>query len=304
MEQNLNQGMIDTTDSLEAVSVMKGMKNFLFWVLLASLLISQAIFWMDRLGLIEKSDCTNCVFASGGVQSACLRACPMPADLPIQQPAQADPNSKKTHQPVLVPLTATTPIAERVEEVAKKVGLEVEPKPEPAPDEKPETITEPAPETGESAMKSFVDVLKDKELEFFKISCRSAFCFIRVCNFFMVIAAILYCLTLLMNLKISLTGKLGGINHITRAFFCSLFLLVFLTPWQVLLPGAALGAMYLPTELLCGTWAKAESSGFWKVLLYLRFTGFWLIALWLLVCAQSRSIKWARATLRRLGMAR
>ena len=55
MEPNINQEMIDTTDSLEAVSVMKGMKNFLFWLLVLALVASQVLFWMDQLGLVDKS---------------------------------------------------------------------------------------------------------------------------------------------------------------------------------------------------------------------------------------------------------
>lgn len=299
MEPTLNQGMIDTTDSLEAVSVMKGMKNFLFWVLLAALLVSQVVFWMDRGGLIDKSDCAVCAVAAvPTAPAACPKACPAAA-LPV---VLADPNKAATGMG-LVPLAAQAVIVEQVERVTQKVGLQAVAEAESAAPAEQLVVIEQTPAPQESPKKTLVEVI-DKEMEFLKISCFTARSIIRVSNFFIFMAAMLYCLTLLMNLKISLTGTLGGINHISRAFFCSLFLLVFLTPWQVLLPGVAIGAMYLPSELLCGAWAKAESSNFWKVLMYLRFTGLWLVALWLLVSAQMRSIKWARATLRRLGMAR
>jgi len=288
MEPNINQEMIDTTDSLEAVSVMKGMKNFLFWLLVLALVASQVLFWMDQLGLVDKSGGVGCATAGASALPACVKSCP------AVNPA--DPNTAAAALG-LDPLAASV-IEEKAEQVTQQVGL-----PAPAPAVQPMT-TEQSPAPQDAPQKTFVESLKDKEMEFLTISCATARSLIRVSNFFMFMTAMLYCLTLLMNLKISLTGKLGGINHISRAFFCSLFLLVFLIPWQVLLPGVVLGVMYLPSELLSGAWAKAESSGFWKALMYLRFTGLWLLAMWLLISAQMRSIKWARATLRRLGMAR
>jgi len=109
---------------------------------------------------------------------------------------------------------------------------------------------------------------------------------------------------LLICLKISLTGRLGGMNHITRAFFVSLFLLVVLVPWQRVMPGVLIGSVWLPGELLCGGWAKADGSVFCNVMFYLRFCGLCFVALWFLLWAQIRSSKWARATLRRLGVVR
>jgi len=280
MEPNVTQEMIDTTDSLEAVSVMKGMKNFLFWVLLAALAVLQIIFWMNRGGLIDKTP--------QAVQSAEPAVSAAPQTSPI------------------VMLAAPSVIAEQVEQVVQKVGL-----PEEAPAAEPMPTPTPAPEppapvdlSPDAPKPTVIETLKDKEMEFLKISSVIARRLIRAANFVAFMAAVLYCLTLLMNLKISLTGKLGGINHIARAFFYSLFLLVILTPWQTLLPGVVIGAIYLPAELLGDAWSKAATSGFWKTLLYLRFTGLWLVVVWLLIRAQMRSIKWARAMLRRLGMAR
>lgn len=272
MEPTINQEMIDTTDSLEAVSVMKSMKNFLFWVLLIALLVSQAIFWMERLGMIGQTDGT----AAGSVLSW-----------------------STVSGSGLVPLSAPHSIAQRVEEVTRQVGLSEDGQVEPAEDI--DVGTEAVVIVEEDG-----DVPDDEErrLELFKLSGQAAGGIVRVANFVMYLAAVLYCLTLLMNLKISLTGKLGGINHISRAFFCSLFLLVFLTPWQVLLPGVLVGAMYLPGELFYGVWDKAAESTLYLILLYARFTGLWLLVVWLLLSAQSRSAKWARATLRRLGMSR
>ncbi|MCK5174616.1 MAG: hypothetical protein KAR47_14580, partial [Planctomycetes bacterium] len=55
---------------------------------------------------------------------------------------------------------------------------------------------------------------------------------VRICNFALILAATLYSLVLLISLKISLVGRLGGISHISRAFFLTLFALVILMPWQ------------------------------------------------------------------------
>jgi len=62
---------------------------------------------------------------------------------------------------------------------------------------------------------------------------------------------VLFSLNLLMSLKISIVGRLGGINHIARAFLLSLFLLVLVIPWQICLPETVVGAIYTPRELLC-----------------------------------------------------
>jgi hypothetical protein len=296
MEQNVNQEMIDTTDSLEAITVMKGMKNFLFFGLLMAMLVSQAMFWMDRLGRIEKSDCTAC--SSRGSAAVCPAACNSAAAV---TPEGVNPKPEAANSS-LISLAAPNVIAEQVEQVVQKADLQTPA--DPTPVEPPVVVVEPTPLPQESPQATLVEATPGRELEFLSLSCRTARRIVRAVNFVTFMAALLYCLTLLMSLKISLTGKLGGINHIARAFFCSLYVLVFLTPWQCFLPGVLLGAMYLPAEMLCGAWAKADSSMFWKVLLYLRFTGLWLLVMWMVVCAQWRSVKWERAMLRRLGMAR
>ena len=123
---------------------------------------------------------------------------------------------------------------------------------------------------------------------------------IRFVNFVLIPAAILYCLTMLFSLKISLLGRLGGINHISRAFFLSLAFLVLLLPWQRFFGGVVAGAMYTPGELV--RWYTVETTGgiFGIIFYYLRFTGYWLLVVLLLILAQLRSSRWAKATIRRL----
>jgi hypothetical protein len=122
---------------------------------------------------------------------------------------------------------------------------------------------------------------------------------IRFVNFVVVPAAVLYCLTILFTLKVSLLGRLGGINHICRAFFLSLVMVVLLLPWQLVFGGVVAGAMYTPGELLS---ACAGNTGgiFEATLYYLRFTGYWVLVMLLLVLSQLRSSRWTKATLRRL----
>jgi hypothetical protein len=122
---------------------------------------------------------------------------------------------------------------------------------------------------------------------------------IRFVNFVLIPAAILYCLTMLFSLKISLLGRLGGINHISRAFFLSLLMLVLLLPWQRFFAGVVFGAIYTPGELLTSCTAETRSI-FGTVYHYYRFTGHWLLVVLLLIFAQLRSSRWAKATIRRL----
>jgi len=130
---------------------------------------------------------------------------------------------------------------------------------------------------------------------------------IRIVNAVLVLTGTLYCLTILLALKISLVGRLGGINHICRAFFLSLIMLFLLLPWQRVFGGVVLGAIYTPCELV--EWCSAEgsrlagsqTSGILGIVLrYLRFSGYWLVILLLLIFSQLRSGRWTKTILRRL----
>ena len=167
---------------------------------------------------------------------------------------------------------------DQIEAAAKKVTTE------------PNQPTEAAPQQPQQQLSSLFDSIKFKHLAWL----------IRFVNFALILAAILYCLTMLFSLKISLLGRLGGINHISRAFFLSLAFLVLLLPWQKFFAGVVAGAMYTPSELV--RWYTVETTGgiFGIIFYYLRFTGYWLLILLLLIFAQLRSARWAKATIRRL----
>jgi hypothetical protein len=124
---------------------------------------------------------------------------------------------------------------------------------------------------------------------------------IRLFNFVLVPSAALYCLTMLFCLKVSLVGRLGGINHISRAFFISLTMVVFLLPWYKLPSGVFVGALYSPQELSTSCNPAETCKEFAPMIFhYLRFTGWWLLVVLLLVLSQIRSARWAKTILRRL----
>jgi len=60
------------------------------------------------------------------------------------------------------------------------------------------------------------------------------------------------------------------------------------------------GAMYMPDELFNSCAAAQVRSIFGTAFYYLRFTGYWLVVLLLLIFAQLRSCRWAKTILRRL----
>jgi len=122
---------------------------------------------------------------------------------------------------------------------------------------------------------------------------------IRMVNFVLILSAILYCLTMLFLLKISLTGRLGGINHIARAFFLSLVILVLILPWQRFFPGVVAGVIYTPEEL-SNACASQTTDMLGNIMLYLRYVVFWVLTMLFLINAQSRSSRWVKNTLRRL----
>lgn len=294
-----SRDIVDTTDSLEAVSVCRSMKNFLFFVILLGLLLPQLIFWMNRLQLIENTACASCSSSQSAPPAESLEAQPQPApeEEILEQPEPAAPSDGPITLAATVNIEEVQKVTGPIESADAQVNEDVlaEAETDNMPAEIP-SLEDPqaAPQT-----ESELDVAA-----LFKISCRFACRLVVICNFFVLTGTVLYSLTLLMCLKISLTGRLGGLNHISRAFFISLFLLVLVFPWQRLLPGVLIGSMWTPGELLCGGWDKANASAFWKVLFYLRFTGLWFAAVWLLFWAQLRTGKWAHATLRRLGVVR
>jgi hypothetical protein len=120
---------------------------------------------------------------------------------------------------------------------------------------------------------------------------------LRITNIVLIFTSLLYCLIMYFGLGISFKGELGGLGHIGGALFMSLIIFVLLLPWQNFFGSIAIGATFTPNELV--SWCTTDiSSTFGMALFYLRFTGYWTLILLLLLLAQLRSFRWARAILR------
>jgi len=62
------------------------------------------------------------------------------------------------------------------------------------------------------------------------------------------------------------------------------------------------GALYLPQELL-NTIKNRESFDILQMVFhYLRFAGWWVVVVLMILCAEKRCGKWSKATLKRLGI--
>jgi hypothetical protein len=287
------QDMIDVTDSLEAVDAARGMRFFLFWfVLFPALLILQIIFWLNWAGRIEAKNA--CAESSVAWIEYLLEAGPvsLAAEIPSsEQSASSDQSQPAPQEPAKTPEAK----ASDVETVIPRQDIE-------------KGVSEV---TGSTLVPAEAEPAKDKQpsaaSKFWaeaKLSYSFAKGIVLVCNFVILFAALLYCLILLLCLKISLVGRLGGLFHITKAFLISLLFLLILIPWQTLLPRVMVGVLWQPYELLGGRWDCIQNSVFWKTLYFIRFEGMWLLAFVLLFWSRRRFVKWRSATLRRLGVLR
>jgi hypothetical protein len=271
-QEKQNKDLINTTDCLESVGVFRSWKNFLFIIILLLLLGVQGSFWITELGMVEgKSADTVCKLA--GVTF--VPKGPLPE---IEKPNVADKND------VAEPKSADEPnaIESKIKEAVKKV----------VPSEA-NTVNKPKDkEATQQKSDKFANlpvIITQQNMKWM----------VKVINFILVPAAVLYCLTILFSLKISLVGRLGGVSHITRAFFASLIFLILLLPWQVLFEGVFSGMMFTPSELFRG--CAVGDYGSWSLIThYLRFVGYWLIIFLFFVSAQIKTIRWSRKTFQRL----
>jgi len=124
---------------------------------------------------------------------------------------------------------------------------------------------------------------------------------LRLVDCILMLAAMLYCMSLLFGMNVTLAARLGGVNHICRAFFLSLIMLILLLPWQKLFGSMVLGAIFTPYEVIKATAHPLDTSKILVVVLhYLRFCGYWFLTFLLLILAQIRSARWTKDVRRRL----
>lgn len=254
-EQPRTSSLVDTTDCLEAVGVIRCWKNILFIIILLSMILLLGAFAAVDLKWVRAEEAITMINP--------------PAELVTVTEANE----------------AGTVEKDRIKEAVSKLSLFKKKAAEPS-----TQSMQPAAEPNRPAQVAFAVR--------FELSLSHVIAIVRLLNFVLIPSAVLYCLTLLFALKISMIGRLGGINHITRAFFMSLLFVVLLLPWQVLLAPVFAGAMFTPGELLVA--CQAEKTRIASISFYLRFVGYWLLVVLLLLTSQMRSMRWARATLRRL----
>jgi len=122
---------------------------------------------------------------------------------------------------------------------------------------------------------------------------------IEIINGILIVAVVLYAMALFFCLLISLVGRLGGIRHVSRAYFLAVIMLILVIPWQALFQSPVPGVVYTVPELL--QWMTIKSEGLANlVLYYLRFSGYWLLIFILLLMSEVRSVRWTKSILRRL----
>jgi hypothetical protein len=114
----------------------------------------------------------------------------------------------------------------------------------------------------------------------------------------LIVAAVLLLASTFFSLQVSLMGRLGGLNHISRAFVLALIAVVVLIPWQRL--GLSVpGVTWTPEEL--AQWLPTKATDLvGMILFYLRFTGYWAAVVLLLLLSQARSTRWSKSIARRL----
>ncbi len=113
------------------------------------------------------------------------------------------------------------------------------------------------------------------------------------------VTAVLYCLTLMFSMMITIVSRLGGIRHISRAFYLSMLVLIFFIPWYAVFEGSALGVLFKLQDVAESMAAKRE--GLYATILYYgRFCGYWGVTLLMILISQARLRRWIRAMRRRL----
>jgi len=254
-----SNNLLDTTDCLEAVGVFRGWKNFLLVITMLCLIFLQVSFWLVDIGYVEAESETITTQTTYPMIEPPPETWPPPAK-DLVKPLQNDDAKQSVGK--------TTEIEKAAEEVVINPN-------------------QPAEKFQQQA--GFPNGVPFSHLSWA----------IRLANGLLILSAILYCLCLLFSLKISLIGRLGGINHISRAFFLSLILVVLLLPWQVVFDGIISGVIYTPCEM--ARRCSAQPEGIFAIAIhYLRFTGYWLLAVLFLIFSQVRSARWTKSVLRRL----
>lgn len=289
--------MIETTDCFEAVKTFKSLKNILFGVALICLIITQALFWLEYAGRIDKTG-LQCPIAWNAHPPLVIKA---DTEATRSEPAPSSPapsgNTEKQDTPI--PESSDSRATEALEEAGQSAENLTQEAEQAIQNAVSDARTLEAGPNADISAPGAQAASEQTKPQGFALSWPIVFYLLKTCNMLLMLTITLYPLILLVCLNISLTGRLGGLAHISVAFSRAIIAWALVLPWQKFLFGIHIGAIYTPEELLCGL---TDMSFMGHVIYLIRFCGFWLVVLLLLLFAQARSGRWSKATFRRLGM--
>ena len=113
-----------------------------------------------------------------------------------------------------------------------------------------------------------------------------------VVNAILPFVVVLYAVTIWVGLQLSLTGRLGGLQHNARAFFLSLILLVLVLPWGRIVAFGTWQTLFGYHELASAYVNRPDSGDGWNLACYYgRFLLLQLVALLAVLGAQIRCVR-------------
>jgi hypothetical protein len=261
--------LLETTDCLEAVGTLKFNKNLFFFIIFFCLLILQGIFWLTPSEYVDMPGAD--MEKDAAPVTAMLLQLAAPASTRLGEAGPAEKNMKVEKK------------SAKIEKAAQALTADAN------------TVAQTA-EPNAAPLAKIIPPVNIK-FQFSQLSW-----LIKLCNFLLIVCSVIYSLTLLFCMKVSLVGRLGGIRHITKAVFISFFMVVLILPWQIIFKGVIVGAIYTPAELLDAWNGFNDTASVSNMVMFLRFTGLWLVVVILLFWSQLKSMRWSRNTLKRLGI--
>ena len=278
----------DMADALEAYSTFQHGRALCFWLLLLGLLATATAFWIVDSGSLDAV--LPFEQLQGPVEGPdVIRFVPPAAVLLTSADIGAADNGadgigeRTTPEPTLPGAGAVPAVPDRRLEDGGPGNAPFAPFAQPRvgpPAGEPTEPMNPA-QVGKETLKSLRNLI---------------FYGLRFCGYLVTFTAVIYCLSLLIGMKLQLVGRLGGLADAAKAFFLSLVVMVIVLPWQKMIyPDVAGGVTFDFVELIERYSAQATASLDQRVFYYSRFVGFWALAVVLLIVAQWRSFQAGRA---------
>lgn len=234
-------------DALEAFELARSIRNVLFFLLLVSLLTLGSVFWLTDITRWQTSHPASAAPETIDIPVAEITPPVAPADLSSDKPAPEAPVAA-ADRPADIPAD----VAAAEDALTNKNT--------PADDDAARTA---------QWRRQLARVLATAG------------------HFSAFFAGVMYLLTLLLMIKFTIVGRLGGAAAMTRAFFLMLLAAVLMVPWKSLAVINYPGALFLYDELLTvQTCLQTAGDAFCY---YLHYVGLWAGVLLLIIAAQCRS---------------